>query len=362
MAVYKIFPVQDTTLYSEVNNANLGLDALLYLSKNASLLYPSQSTYARPLVQFSKDDMSDVLTNYIRTASYQSYFKMYLCEAYGIPTNYTIELHPTYQKWDMGTGKLGDNPVNETGATWNFPTAYSSSYWLTSGFPAGVTGSFISTNPGGGTWYTSSYTQSFTPYTEKDIQIETTNFTNLYLSGSIPNYGFIVKTSGSLEFDSNYNYTLNFFSRDSNTIYPPCLEFRWDDSSFNPSGNICSNSQINVSLQNNIGTFRPDSIKEFRVSVRDQYPTRQFMTTSMFTQNKFLPSSSYWSLVDYKTKDVVIDYDTNYTKVSADSKSNYFTIYMNGLEPSRYYKILIKSIINGEEVVFDNGYTFKVEK
>jgi len=33
---------------------------------------------------------------------------------------------------------------------------------------------------------------------------------------------------------------------------------------------------------------------------------------------------------------------------------------MNGLQPERYYKILIKTAINGSTVVLDNDYYFKV--
>jgi hypothetical protein len=33
---------------------------------------------------------------------------------------------------------------------------------------------------------------------------------------------------------------------------------------------------------------------------------------------------------------------------------------MNGLEPERYYTILIKTIINGTTIVFDDQYSFKV--
>lgn len=362
MAVYKIFPTQDTSLYSELNTANTGEDAVLYLSKGPSYLFPSQSTYFRPLVQFSTPDIQDVVTKYVGTSSFQSFLKLYLCEAEGIPTNYTIELHPLSQSWDMGTGKLYDNPITINGASWASPTANSSSSWIPSGnYNSGATGSYISTNTGGGTWYTSSYTQSFTPYTQKDIQIETTKFTQWYLSGSIPNYGFILKTSGSLEFDANYNYTLNYFSRDSNTIYPPCMEFRWDDSIYIPTTNICSSPDVLLSLSNNLANYKAESIIKFKINVRPQYPTRQFMTTSMFTQNSFLPSSSYWSLIDYKTQDVVIDFDTTYTKISADTTSNYFTVYMQGLEPARYYKILIQSIINGQTITFDTDMIFKVE-
>ena len=61
------------------------------------------------------------------------------------------------------------------------------------------------------------------------------------------------------------------------------------------------------------------------------------------------------------TEEIVVDYDTSYTKISCDVASNYFDVYMNGLEPERYYKILIKSVMsNGEIVVFDKDYIFKV--
>ncbi len=61
------------------------------------------------------------------------------------------------------------------------------------------------------------------------------------------------------------------------------------------------------------------------------------------------------------TEEIVVDYDTSYTKISCDSSSNYFDVYMNGLEPERYYKILLKSVMaDGETVVFDNNYIFKV--
>ena len=35
-------------------------------------------------------------------------------------------------------------------------------------------------------------------------------------------------------------------------------------------------------------------------------------------------------------------------------------LYMNFLEPERYYAILIQSTINGSTIVFDDQYYFKV--
>jgi hypothetical protein len=61
------------------------------------------------------------------------------------------------------------------------------------------------------------------------------------------------------------------------------------------------------------------------------------------------------------TEEIVVDYDTSYTKLSCDANGNYFDIYMNGLEPERYYKLLIKTIVNNREVIIsDKDYIFKV--
>ena len=57
---------------------------------------------------------------------------------------------------------------------------------------------------------------------------------------------------------------------------------------------------------------------------------------------------------------MVIDFDTQATQLNADSISSYFDIYMNGLEPERYYAILIKSDIAGTVQIFDDQYYFKV--
>jgi hypothetical protein len=55
---------------------------------------------------------------------------------------------------------------------------------------------------------------------------------------------------------------------------------------------------------------------------------------------------------------MVVDYDTSYTKISCDRISNYFDVYMNGLEPERYYKILIKTILSTKEIIVLIKITF----
>ena len=52
MAVYKIFPEKDATLYSISPSENTGLDEILELST----IYDNQVTYAsRPVIQFNQD-------------------------------------------------------------------------------------------------------------------------------------------------------------------------------------------------------------------------------------------------------------------------------------------------------------------
>jgi hypothetical protein len=60
------------------------------------------------------------------------------------------------------------------------------------------------------------------------------------------------------------------------------------------------------------------------------------------------------------TNEFIFNFDDTYTKISADSSNSYFTIYMNGLEPERYYQILIKTVLNGETIILDDNYYFKI--
>jgi hypothetical protein len=94
--------------------------------------------------------------------------------------------------------------------------------------------------------------------------------------------------------------------------------------------------------------------------VRPQYPVRVFQTSSLYVTNYYLPTSSYYAIKDLDTNEFVIDFDETYTKISADSEGNYFKIFMNGLQPERYYTILIKTNIDGETLIIDNDNYFKV--
>lgn len=362
MGIYKLFAEKDTTLYSEYNTMNAGLDEVLELTKAESILYSGTSTVARMLVKFEDSQILDIVNNIINTGSFDVYLKMYYADISNIPTNYSLICYPVYESWDMGTGRSGNIPVTTNGASWINKNSTSGSSWSTSPYSAGITGSYLSNNSGGGSWYTGSFsTQSFTEYVSKDICMNVTDIILNYISGSYVNNGFIIMNSGSIEFDVDYLYKLTYFSRDTNTIYPPVLEFRWDDSSY-VTGSLVNSSNIYLSFSNNFVNFNSDSIHRFRINARETFPARTFTTSSLFTNTKLLPSSSYYSIRDEKTNDIVIDFDDNYTKISSDADGNYFDLYMNGLQPERYYRILVKTIIENNHIILDDQYFFKVEE
>ena len=371
MAIYKIFPEKSTTLYSYYPTLNAGIDAILELS--TFLSYEGTNEVSRILLKFPTSDINNIFNNNVKTSSFDCYLKLWTANVSQIPSSYTIYSHPLANDWNIGTGRLDNSPITTDGASWEYFNQDNGNVWFNSSFfPSGTTGSYQSgSNIGGGLWYTaSSYiaTQSFTQTstTDNDIELRVTNAVSASYTNKIPNYGFIIKHSGSLEFTTASKFETKYFSSNTHTIYPPCLEIRWDDSSYNIGTQAVMDSDLYVtSIGNNKNIYQQDSIQRFKVKVRTKYPPRTYQTSSFSFAlvNYALPSSSYWSIKDLDTDEIVVDYDTNYTKISCDASSSYFDVYMNGLEPERYYKLLFKSVLsNGETIVFDENYYFKVTR
>lgn len=363
MGVYKIFPSKDTTIYTDYNTLNAGLDSILDLSKNAPYLYPSSST-SRILMQFDNTDISDALSK--TGANYTASLKLYNANVEGVPTNFNVDIFPLYESWDMGTGRFNNIPETDDGASWKFRSANQTNAWTLSG--AGIASSYVTGDAGGAAWYTAyKTTQSFDYFSTKDINVNVTPTVAAWATSTINNNGFIIKNTSdsSFEFNFNYQYTFNFFSRDTNTIYPPCLEFKWDDSTVTTSSAAVtvSNEEINIAIANNKNIFYDNEYVKFRVYAREKYPQRVYSSQSLYKYNKILPvASTYYSIIDLNTNLKVIDFDNVATKLSADDTSSYFRLYMNGLEPDRYYKIQIKSIIDGGTYIYDDDYYFKVSQ
>ena len=387
MAVYKIFPHKDATLYSFYPNMNTGIDPVNQIS-NLNIAVDSNPQVARILTEFVQDEIVDVINNKISGSEWDVNFRQYIATAQGIVEAIEAFVHPVAQYWWNGTGTYLDVPQTTDGCNWLSPAfkdsgiAWSSSgtdntnHYVTSSFnPQYISG-------GGGAWYYSGsdgtkyeVTQSFDTRSEKDLNVSvkdivslwySSSLGNYYLTSSLPNYGFITKWENLAEFNANTQIqpVMQFYSVDTNTIYPPQLEFKWRDYSSVLTGSatasIVDTTNIISSLAENPGYFTPQGINRFRFNVAPKYPQRIFSTASLFTGTNYLPTASYYAIKDLETNEYVVDYDTRFTQLSSDSEGNYFDVYMNGLEPERYYAICVKTTIKGSTLVLDDNYYFKV--
>jgi len=471
MAVYKLFPLQDATIYSFYPNMNTGIDPIIEVGNLNVNINPVPQVF-RYLVEFDQPEINTVVDTLVGGAQFSSSLKCYISNAQGVDFNTNLEVYPISGSWNNGTGTYLDSPFTTNGVSWNYRTYEGGEEWdsigslrvgasltftgggtpnnasattnitddsnqstanvtitanggvftsivvnssdstwneldtvtITSitlaslGFSGTLTdisidikqndmeygepyvSAFYSGSIGGGNWYTGSLdpnmqievSQSFTLRSNKDLNVNVSDIVKTWYSSSkgiagtytnIVNDGFIVKWEDTLEFNSAdaVQPILQFYSVDTNTIYPPVLEIKWDDQEFN-TGSLpaLSTSDIFVALDNNPGVFYSESINRFRLNCRPDYPTRIFLTQSIDTINHYLPNGSLWAIKDLDTNEFIVEFDPQFTKISCDDKSNYFDVYMAGLQPERYYKILIQTTISGSTIIKDDNYYFKV--
>ena len=380
MAVYKLFPLQDATMYSFYPTMNTGIDPIIEVGNLNVNVNPVPQVF-RYLVEYDQNEINDIIDNIIGGTQFSSSLKNYIANAQGIIFDTELEIYPVSGSWNNGSGTYLDSPFTTNGVSWKNQTFEGGQEWATSGFSTYVTASFSGSNTaGGGTWYTGSsdpnntnlyVTQSFTLRSDKDLNAPVTDIVKVWYSSSksiggytdIQNNGFVVKWENSIEFNTAdaIQPIMQFYSIDTNTIYPPVLELKWDDSLYE-TGSLppIQTADLFVALDNNPGEFYLDSVNRFRLNVRPDYPTRVFLTQSIDTINHYLPEGSLYALKDLDTNEYIIDFDSEFTKISCDAQSNYFDIYMNGLQPERYYKILVKTTVNGSTIIKDDQYYFKV--
>lgn len=370
MANYKIFPTKDNTIYSEQPIMNTGLDSIIEMSTYVS---DDSGQTSRTLIQFSQTEIANLFTSSINGSNYKAYFRGFAAKTDGLNLTTTIEMNPISQSWGMGTGHYGDLDQVTNGSCWLYRIASGSNLWSTSSYGAYATASYDVSSPGGGVWYTGSslgldinHSQIIDYSTPTDLNIDVTNTINTWNSGGLPNNGFIIKQKNEDEFNNNtaYSTTLKYFSIDTHTIYPPHLEFKWDDYSFSTGSStntILNTDKSFISITNNSGEYYSGSIQKFRIKATPKYPTRTFTTSSIYSTNYYLPeSSSLYAIKDTETNLFVVDFDSEYSRISADEESSYFTLWMDGLEPERNYTILIKTEIDGSTKIFNDDLIFKV--
>ena len=251
MAVYKIFPLQDASIYSFYPNMNTGIDPIIEVGNLNVNINPVPQVF-RYLLEFDQDEINSVIDSRVGGTQFSSSLRCFIANAQGVNFNTNIEVYPISGSWSNGTGTYLDSPFTTDGVSWRNQTFEGGQQWSLNGWGTYVTASWSgSNNQGGATWYTGSSDpyntnieaiQSFTLRSQKDLNVPVTDIVKVWYSSSksiggytnIVNDGFIVKWEEPLEFmtASAIQPIMQFYSVDTNTIYPPQLEIKWDDQSF----------------------------------------------------------------------------------------------------------------------------------
>ena len=382
MAYYFIFPEIDTTIYSHPDRTkmNTGNDEILEIVKEKGSsdqrYYPS-----RVLIKFKNEEIKSTISDKIGSSTFNNgtskvSLQLLSTEHKNLVNILNLEAFAVSQSWDEGTGRFSNLPTSSNGATWVYrDNDTTKTQWTTSSFAVATTGSIdtLGITKGGGVWYTGSAfqgSQQFLKGDNLDTDINVTSIVQKYSASlfanstyptGIDNHGFLIKQPDSVEQDTSSSFgEMKYFSSDTHTIFPPKLCFKWDDSIHNSQSLAKQNGELSVSLYRNQEEYNQNDEAFFRIHVRDKYPTRQFTSSSNYLNPGYFTTSSFYSVRDSHTEEEVIPFDDSFTKISADNEGMYFKIFMNGLQPERYYRVLFKHTNDEGTIIYDDNYHFKV--
>jgi len=388
---YFEYPVVDATIYegNVSSSINTGIDQILEVRKEVNSTGTSVGV-SRILVKFDYSYITNQVNSGVIPSTAKYYLNLYDASSEELAVEQTLYTYMVSGSWAGGTGFYSRDPILSDGASWKYrDNDTTKTQW--------VSGS----DTQGGAWFTSSISSQYEVsssenlvYETKDIRMDVSDLVknHIYSSSVFPNNGLIVKrqniitsesmytifdpttATGSAEGNSTHFGHLKFFSRETNTIFPPKLEVEWDDSVWS-TGSLSALASsdldnLTVYFKNLKSEYKEKSKVKFRLVGRELYPTRGFETTPAALTVKSLPSGSqtlgqgtYYSVKDSLTDDVIVPFGTG-SIVSCDSIGNYFNLWMDGFQPERHYKFEIK-VVSGSgadesSLVYDDGYEFKV--
>ena len=365
MAHHFIFAEKDTTLIRGNDIAgtgsakNLGKDEILEVGKNFQENSTAFNSIARSLVYFDISELSSSVVDGSIGTDAKFYLNLYDAGAVELDDDIVMEAYAVSQSWTEGTGKFTDFPQSTNGASWKYRNASTASTWASANSSLG------------GTYYeASSSSYTFNKNTKIDPRFDVTEIVNGWISGSFDkeNSGFLLKRSDGEEVSTSGSGMFKFFSSDTHTVFPPKLEVVWDDATWvTGSLNGLTGTQLDnlkITVKNLKHEYKRGALEKVRVCGRELYPAKTFSTTSSYLDVAYMPSaSSYFSIVDDKTADVIIPFGTG-SKLSCDAEGNFFKLRTSSLQPERFYKIQFMiesgSGINKTTQYIDDDHQFKV--
>lgn len=339
---------KDTTINSQSPTLNYGLDEILELRK---MWYGNILDISRILIKFDETELSEYLSKNNYTLA-ESILILKETESFNIPTEYTITAHSVSGSWDMG---IGTTVSNSESSSWIFRNQEKHLWHSGSVYSSDVTGSL---NGRGGVYYTLNEAAQSFEYSTFDINMDVTDITLDWLSGSYPNDGFLIKFETDNEDDTNDYGTLKFYSKETNTIYQPKLRIAIDDSQFDSGSMIpVLDDNIRIIISNFKKDYRINNLYRFKLKITPQYFVKSFGVDDDLI---CLTETSYFKIYDTTTDNVIIPY-SEYSKISCNGIENYFDVDFSNWEPGRYYSIEFMVVVGHNKYYFDADYVFMLK-
>jgi hypothetical protein len=270
MGYYFLTASKDATLYLQQPNQNTGLDEIIEISK---IYYGNIKDVSHALVKFEVGYISKSISDN-SIGFNDATLILRETETNEIPLEYTIYANALSGSWQMGTGTRFDN-ISTQGVTWNYREGDTNLEWLQNNFAPNTTASI--NNGVGGTWWTQyAASQSFN-YETSDINMDVKSILKSWMSGSIPNDGFILKYPTDIESNTEDYGIIKFFSKETHTIYQPKIRIGWDDQSYITGSLVALTAEdIKIGINNLKKEYKLNSIPKIRIFGRELYPLKTF--------------------------------------------------------------------------------------
>ena len=327
--IYSIFPNLTATAYSRYPKMNTSRDEILELNKTISSSEVSGIYNTKILLDFNLAEHS-ASNNALGIVPSKYDIALYVANTNTPDNSFTYNISSVSNGWSTGLGRSTHLPKTETGVCWNNPGGGNS--W---------TG--IKPDTGSGT-----ITQVLNSGLIKDLKATVTATVKEIEVSAETDKGILISRTDAEEIDNNKYGYVNFFSKETSTVYKPRLFVSYGDSSF-VTGSLTAldlTKDHYIYQANNPGTYKINSTPKFRFTGREKYPAATY-TASTPLLVEYLPTSSYYSLVDVRTGETVVPFDTAYTKISCDATGNFANLRLSGMYPDRLYQFHIRVDHNG---------------
>lgn len=257
----RIYSDKDTYITNKVIggkskvSASVGLAGTLDLFKLHGLSSGSgvDDELTRILVHFNLQSIRDLKDSGSIDINDSSFFcKISLKDVYGgqtVPTNFTVSVFPLSASFEEGLGKDLVYFTDVDAANWI--SSSRGTLWQSTGCTLGGGASTICDYITGSTSISNTEIKQIFSTGTENLLIDVTKIISATLSGELPDSGFRISFTGSIESDANTYFVKRFGSRhayDENKR--PELVFGFDDSISDDTQNLTFDSDCKINLYN----------------------------------------------------------------------------------------------------------------